>query len=159
MLYNSFMVCLVKLILEREREGEREREREREREWLDGEFSGEGREERKLVGARCFLLRFTKTQSPQIREIIGEKTRWLCSLLLLDKYSQSINVRDVLDLLAFFFLVFSRLFFFLVGGYMFFLENSFGLISYAFLFIFILLKCPSIHNFFKKYLMCYFLFY
>ena len=84
MLFYSFMVCLVKMILGRR---ERERERERERKWLEGEFSWEGREERKLVGARCFLLRLTKTQSPQIREIIGEKTRWLCSLLLLDKYT------------------------------------------------------------------------
>ena len=76
---------------------------------------------------------------------------------------QSINVQDVLDLLAFFFFFwwvlicsFSHHFLFVFV----FLENSFGLVSYAFfLFIFILLKCPSIHNFFKKYIMCYFLFY
>ena len=80
MLYFSFMVCLVEMILGR---------RERERKWLEGVFSWEGREERKLVGSECFLLGPTKTQSPQIREIIGEKTRWLCSLLLLDKYTKA----------------------------------------------------------------------
>ena len=86
MLYFSFMVCLVEMILGRR---EREIERERERKWLEGVFSWEGREERKLVGSECFLLGPTKTQSPQIREIIGEKTRWLFSLLLLDKYTKA----------------------------------------------------------------------
>ena len=52
------------------------------------------------------------------------------------------------------------LYFFIFLFFINFLENNFRLISYATFFLFTLMKCPSIHNFFFFLsIMCYFLFY
>ena len=120
--------------------------------WL---FGWEESRERKLEGPGVFLLGLTKTQFPQIVEIIGEKLFWtFWFLFFIFLWVLNMFVLWVLNMFLFSLVV--------VGFcFLFFLENIFGLISYAFLFyfiLFILMKCPSIHKI-LKYIMCYFLFY
>ena len=142
MLYFSFMVCLVEMIL-----GRRERKKMVER---GIQLGGEGG--KKTGGILVFSP--WAHQNP-IFPNQGDYRRENKVALLLVAFGQiyqSINVQDVLDLLAIYI-------FFWVGAHMFLFSSFFVCFCFFrkqfwanilcfYLFIFILLKCPYIHNFF-----------
>ena len=150
--------------------------------WLEQLFGQEERGERKLVEPRCFLLEFTKTQSPQIWEITVEKTRSKSPCYFKKKKYPDRNVLDVLGLLAVFIfvclfldvssflllLIFSFFFLWLLICFLLFFLINFGWFLFLFfrkhfqINFFILyfhFNEVPIYTQFLKYIMCYFLFY